>query len=98
MAFVATLASTPEQAANVQSIVAVVLAMLGGTFFPVSQGPDLLANISLLTPHAWFMRGLGELSAGGGLAEVVVPVLAILAFAVVTIGIASLRIGRMVRV
>ncbi len=97
MAVIATLAKTPEQSSNWQTIVAVVLGMLGGTFFPVSQGPEVLADISLLTPHAWFMRGLGELHAGGGPASVAVPVLAILAFAAVTTAVAGLRVNRMVR-
>ena len=98
MAVTATLAKTPEQSANWQSIIAVVLGMLGGTFFPISQAPGFLANLSLLTPHAWFMRGLGELHAGGGPGSVLVPVLAILAFCAVTLAIAALRIRKMVTV
>ncbi len=98
MALVATLARTPEQASNWQAIIAVVLGMLGGTFFPVSQGPEALADLSLVTPHAWFMRALGELQLGGGVGSIVGPLMAILAFAAVTLGIAALRITRMVRV
>jgi ABC-2 type transport system permease protein len=88
MAVVAVISKTPEQAANWQSIVAVVLGLLGGTFFPLSQGPRILAMFSKLTPHAWFLQGLGDLSAGSGLSVVVVPALAMIAFFVVTVGIA----------
>jgi len=88
MAVVAVISRTPEQAANWQSIVAVVLGLLGGTFFPLSQGPRLLALVSKLTPHAWFMQGLGDLSGGAGLISVVAPALAMLTFFVVTVGIA----------
>jgi ABC-2 type transport system permease protein len=88
MAVVAVISRTPEQAANWQSIVAVVLGLLGGTFFPLSQGPRLLALLSKLTPHAWFMQGLGDLSGGAGLISVVAPALAMLTFFVVTVGIA----------
>lgn len=90
MAMVAVVAKTPEQAANYQAIVAVALGMLGGTFFPLSQGPRILAFFSKLTPHAWFLEGLGDLSGGRGLEAVVAPALAMLAFFVVTIGIASI--------
>ena len=89
MALVAVVAKTPEQAANYQAIVAVALGMLGGTFFPLSQGPRILSLFSKLTPHAWFLQGLGDLSAGRGLDAVVAPVLALLAFFAVTVGIAS---------
>lgn len=88
MAVVAVVAKTPEQAANWQAIVAVALGLLGGTFFPLSQAPPALAFFSKLTPHAWFLQGLGDLSAGDGLEVVIIPALAMLAFFVVTISIA----------
>lgn len=88
MAVVAVVAKTPEQASNWQSIIAVVLGLLGGTFFPLSQGPRLLATLSKLTPHAWFMQGLGDISSGAGLVAVVAPTLAMLAFFVVTLALA----------
>ncbi len=88
MAVVAIISKTPEQAANWQAIVAVALGLLGGTFFPLSQGPRLLALFSKLTPHAWFLQGLGDLSAGDGLEVVITPTLAMLTFFVVTIALA----------
>jgi ABC-2 type transport system permease protein len=93
MAVVAVVARTPEQAANWQSIVAVVLGLLGGTFFPLSQGPRLLAMLSKLTPHAWFLQGLGDLSSGAGLGSVITPALAMLAFFAVTVS-AAVWFGR----
>ena len=88
MAVVAVISKTPEQAANWQSIVAVALGLLGGTFFPLSQAPPVLALFSKLTPHAWFLQGLGDLSAGGDLSVIVVPTLALLLFFLVTTGVA----------
>lgn len=90
MAVVAVISRTPEQAANWQSIVAVVLGLLGGTFFPLSQGPKFLGALSKLTPHSWFLSGLGDLSSGSGVSAVVEPALAMLAFFVVTLGAAML--------
>jgi ABC-2 type transport system permease protein len=65
MTTVGGLARTAEQAGNLQSIVAVTMAMLGGTFVPISQGEGFLSKLTYLTPNAWFMRGLGELAGGG---------------------------------
>jgi len=65
MALVAAFAKTAEGAGNLGSIVAVILGMLGGSFFPLGTGDDLLSRISLATPHSWFMRGLGDLTAEG---------------------------------
>jgi len=97
MALVATLAKTSEQAGNWQAIIAVVLGMLGGVFFPVSLAPGILGKLSLLTPQAWFMRGLSDLAGGGAWTVVLPAALAMLLFAAVTGGIAMLRLGRMAR-
>ncbi len=97
MAVIATLARTAEQASNIQSVVAVVLGLLGGSFFPVSQGPAILSKISLATPHAWFLRGLGDLAGGGGPSAAVPSTIALLVFAVATGGVAMLRMRSMVR-
>lgn len=62
MGLVASVAKTPEGAGNLGGIIAVILGMLGGTFFQIGQGEDLLSRLSFLTPHAWFMRGLGDIA------------------------------------
>ena len=65
------------------SIIALVFGLLGGTFFPVSQVGGVLSTLSLITPHAWFMRGLGDL-AGGEVSAVLPSVGVLLAFGVIT--------------
>jgi ABC-2 type transport system permease protein len=97
MSIVATLAKTSEQAGNWQSIIAVVLGMLGGVFFPISQAPGILPKLSLLTPQAWFMRGLSDLAGDPSWTVVLPAALAMLAFAAVTSAIASVRLDRMTR-
>ena len=96
MAFVATLARTAEQAGNWQAIVGFGLGMLGGSFFPVAQAGGLIEQLSLITPHAWFLRGLGELQAGGDVMDVLPAVAAILGFACVTGAVTFLRRERLV--
>ncbi len=84
MGLVASVAKTPEGAGNLGSIIAVVLGMLGGTFFPIAAAGGLLASLTYLTPHAWFLRGLAELSDGAPWTAALPAVLSILLFAVVT--------------
>ncbi|MDQ3964535.1 MAG: ABC transporter permease [Actinomycetota bacterium] len=94
---VTTLATTDEQAAGYASVIAVTLGLLGGTFFPLSQAPDLVANLSYLTPHAWIMRGFGDLSGEAGALSDIAPSLgALLAFGAITGSIALLRSRRLV--
>jgi ABC-2 type transport system permease protein len=96
MALVATFARTPDQAQSWQTMVALVLGMLGGTFFPVAQAGGVLAVLSLATPQAWFLRGIENLAGGAGPRVVLGPAAAILAFALITGGIAFTRANRLV--
>jgi ABC-2 type transport system permease protein len=92
---VASLARTAEQAGSWQAVVAVTLGMLGGAFFPIQQSGSFMATVSLVTPHAWFLRGLGDL-AGGGVVAVLPAVAALLLIAAGTGAVALRRIGRVV--
>jgi ABC-2 type transport system permease protein len=94
-AVTATFARTAEQIGSFQAIVAVVLGMLGGTFFPVEQAGGLLSFVSRVTPHFWFMRGLAEAQVGA--ASVLPAVGALLLIAAVTSAVAALRVGRLVQ-
>jgi ABC-2 type transport system permease protein len=96
MAVVASVAKTPEQAANIQAVVAVVLGMLGGSFFPIAQSGGLLARLAVLTPHYWFIRGLGDLAGGDGPGAALPAVGALAVFAVVVGGIGLVLMFRKV--
>jgi ABC-2 type transport system permease protein len=95
MTLVATLARTPDQAQSWQAMVAVVMGMLGGTFFPVAQAGGLLAALSLATPQAWFLRGVENLTGGASATAVVAPVAAMLAVAAAAGSLAFMRAGRL---
>jgi ABC-2 type transport system permease protein len=96
-ALVAALAKTPELAGSMQSVIAVVLGLLGGAFFPIAQLGGFMRVLSLLTPHAWFLRGLGDLSGGGSVIDILPAVGAMLAFAAVTLAMALTRLGKLVQ-
>ncbi|HET8525396.1 MAG TPA: ABC transporter permease [Actinomycetota bacterium] len=94
-ALVASLARSPGQAAGYASVAAVVGGLLGGTFFPLSQGPSILATLSLIAPQAWLMRGFQDLASGGGLAEILPALVALATFTLVLGGIAIARAGKL---
>ena len=95
MALVATLATTTAQAGSYVSIVAVVGGLLGGTFFPISQA-GLLGTLRFLSPQGWLMEGFQRLSFGGSIAEIALPLTAVLGIAVVTGALAWRRARRLV--
>jgi ABC-2 type transport system permease protein len=95
-ALVTTAAKTQEQANAWLSIVAVVLGMLGGSFFPVANAGGVLAALSKLTPHSWFLSGLEDLSSGGGLSVVVKPVLALTLISAISGSLALVRIRKLI--
>ena len=91
---VASVAKTPEGAGNLGSIIAVILGMLGGVFFQIGQGDDFLSKLTFITPHAWFMRGLGDLAGGAQWTAALPAVGAMLVFAVVTGTIGWVMVNR----
>jgi ABC-2 type transport system permease protein len=94
VSLIAGFARSSEQAVAVGSMVGMILGFLGGTFFDVSQAGGIIASLRFVSPHGWFMQGLADLQ-GGDLGVIVAPVLAMVAFGVVTgaIGVARLRRG-----
>lgn len=89
MFIIARVARTGEQASIVQSILALVLGMAGGAFFPIAA-TGLADRMLGLNPIAAFTRGLGITSGGGGLGQIGVPVAIMLGFAVVTLALSRL--------
>lgn len=96
MLLVAAFARTAETAGSIQAVIAFVLGMLGGAFFPVAQAGGIFTTLSKIAPHSWFLRGLGDLAAGGGVTDVLPEAGFILLFAAITAGLASLRLSRTV--
>lgn len=64
--------ATAEQAQIANSVMGLVMGILGGAFFPIG-GSGWLALLSDLTPPAAFIRGLGITSGGGGVADLATP-------------------------
>jgi linearmycin/streptolysin S transport system permease protein len=92
---VATLARTVSQAGSLNAIVALSLSAVGGVFIPLSQAPEVLVKVSLITPHAWFLRAIDTLSGPSPTLVSILPSLAVLtAMGAVLGGIGLLRARR----
>jgi ABC-2 type transport system permease protein len=89
MFLIVRVARTTEQAGIATSIVALVLGIGGGAFFPVSAtGP--LSRVLDLNPVAALLRGLGTTSGGGGFGDIGVPVAIMLGFVAVMLVVSRL--------
>lgn len=84
---VARMVRTAEQANVAQSILAMVLGIAGGAFFPI-QGSGFAQTLLDINPIGAFIRGLGISAGGGGLAEVGTPIAVMLVFAGICLVIA----------
>ncbi len=83
-AVVASVAKTAEQASAYGSMVAVVLGLVGGAFFPLSEASGLIGSVSYISPHRWILEGFRGVSFGDSLTELQGPLLAILIFILIT--------------
>lgn len=90
---VAGLARTSDQAASAQGMVALVLGILGGSFFSLARAGGLAAQVTRLTPHYWFTEGLVRLSGGADWTEALAPGAAMVVFAAVC-GVPGLLLAR----
>jgi ABC-2 type transport system permease protein len=94
---VVSFTNSAEVAGAASSAVAITLGVLGGTFSPTAQGPEIMGTIALITPHGWFMRGLGDMQGGGTVADGLPAVGVLLAMGLVTGSIGMVRARRLVR-
>jgi len=86
----AALARTEQSAATLATTVALVFALLGGSFLPTGELPGAVQRLGLLTPNGWAQRGFAELAAGNGDVVAILPAAAALvAWGVVAGAVAS---------
>ena len=97
VSFVVGTARTAEQAGAVQAGIALVLGILGGSFFSMARTGGIAAVATKLTPHYWFNEGLVRMTGGQSWTAALPPVGALLLFAVVVGVPGMLLAGRTVR-
>lgn len=88
----AALARTPSQATALATLTWLVLAPLGGAWWPLLLVPDWMRTLGHLSPVAWCLDALNALVFGsGGWAEIVQPMGVLLLFAAVFFIIGATR-------
>jgi ABC-2 type transport system permease protein len=88
----ATFVTTEQQAGVVLNLAILTLAPLGGAWWPLEIMPQWMQTVGYLSPIAWAMEGFRTvIFHGGGLQDVVVPVLVILVITAVAFLIAVRR-------
>jgi ABC-2 type transport system permease protein len=84
---VAAVARSAEQAAAFAYATALVLGVLGGTFFPVSRADGFLSTASLLSPHRWLLEAFRDVSFGAGVGDLGTTLAVLVGFTAVVGGI-----------
>jgi len=94
-ALVGALARTESSAQAAIALLAFVLALLGGSFFPPGSVPGALRLLHLVTPNGWALEGFGRLGIDGeGLGAIMPSVGVLAAIAVITVTLAMVRFKR----
>ena len=89
---VCTLARSEDQAGGWNAILAITLAVLGGAMVPLTQAPEILHQLSRLTPHAWFLGAIDDMAATGVVFGDIAPaILVLLGFGTVTGAVGLIR-------
>ncbi len=88
----ATLVRTIRSAASLAVLTSLLLAPLGGCWWPFFLYPEWLQNIAKITPHAWATDGFNKLMLyGANFGDAVPSMVALLVFTVIFGGIAIWR-------
>ena len=87
-----TFVKTESQASGLSIMTGMVMALLGGCWYPMELFPQAVQNIVKILPTTWAMRGLLDIVLRGqGLATILPDAGILLGFAVVFFGIGILR-------
>jgi ABC-2 type transport system permease protein len=89
--WITAVARTEAQAQGFTSIVAFVMALLGGNFLSPGSMPPLLQKLALLTPNGWALRSFTNIGAAGWGVVDVLPAVAVMVGIGVVAGFAGLR-------
>jgi ABC-2 type transport system permease protein len=87
-------AKTPGQVSAIGSAMMLTFGVLGGSFISMDNMPLWFRSITKITPNAWGMDGFNTLALGGGLHDILTPILALLAMGLLLFASAVLLFNR----
>lgn len=88
------LGRTPGQVSGLGSALMLTFGILGGNFVDPATMPEWLRWVGRITPNAWGLDGFTVLAVGGGLAQVLPSVLALMGMGVLLFAISALLFRR----
>ena len=91
---ITALARSPAQVASTGSAIMLIFGILGGSFIDLEQMPPFVQTLSKITPNAWGLDGFTTLALGGTLADLVLPITALLIMGSVLFGISVTLFNR----
>jgi ABC-2 type transport system permease protein len=91
---ITALARTPAQVTSIGSALTLIFGILGGSFISMDNMPGWFQALGKITPNAWGIQGFTTLAMGGSLADILVPIAALLIMGVVLFTIAVLIFNR----
>jgi ABC-2 type transport system permease protein len=91
---ITALAKTPGQVNAVGAAIMLTFGILGGTFINMDNMPAWFRMITKITPNAWGVDGFTTLALGGGLKDILTPILALLVMGSALFTVAVLLINR----
>jgi ABC-2 type transport system permease protein len=91
---ITAVAKTPGQVSAIGSAVMLTFGILGGSFISLDMMPSWFTILSKGTPNAWGLDAFTTLALGGGVSDIITPVLALLVMGAVLFTIAVVILNR----
>jgi ABC-2 type transport system permease protein len=91
---ITALARSPAQVGSIGSAIMLIFGILGGSFIDLEQMPPFIQTLSKITPNAWGLDGFTTLALGGTLADLAVPITALLIMGTVLFAISVMLFNR----
>jgi len=91
---VTAIAKSPGQVSMIGSALMLTFGILGGTFINMETMPVWFRYITKVSPNAWGIDGFTTLAQGGGLHDILTPILALLAMGLLLFAIAVFLLNR----
>jgi ABC-2 type transport system permease protein len=91
---ITSMVKTPGQVSAIGAAVMLTFGILGGTFINTENMPEWFRILTKITPNAWGVDGFTTLALGGGLIEILTPIIALLIMGALLFTVAALLFNR----
>jgi ABC-2 type transport system permease protein len=91
---ITSMVKTPGQVSAIGAAIMLTFGILGGTFINTENMPEWFRVVTKITPNAWGVDGFTTLALGGGLREILTPIIALLIMGALLFTVAALLFNR----